>query len=417
MISKEWLSNYHTRDLQDYKNFMNNFMKPKLANKIKYPPENRFRKLTKPYAFVGGYNIWPQIPLYGSTFVSIPPWPEELLKTRFGWGTKRDIEDLIRLARLGKIQFVLNASALDYENCDHLEPILREFEPPFLYSPRIVDVDEGDDKKYYHEFLETAQSNFIPFLKEIYQNRPQRFIEKRIDDYAFDYVTLRKIGHDEIADEILQSLHGPPLITNAYCTVFGNLITVPMLNPLISGYNATFTDNMEDYEPFLDILNPQRINDVKDEIEKVILPGEVGRFTMKKTTYMPESYEACLALMDRYKQEDLHQLIESLQEGFRDNNIDIISKRSQGISEIFDNLWKDSERIKKLAKGINYGFSITLGAIGAIATASIGIGALTGIGFLVADKNIPFISEKLSRFFSQNYMVMISDFKHKYNVE
>lgn len=233
MLDKKWLSEYHTKDLLEHKSFFNNIRKPKLATTLKYPPESRL-KINSPCSFITSSNIWSQIPLYATSIIGIPPWSRDELIRTYGWGTEEDFEHLAQLARWGRVQFHLTASALDYVDCDHLESILTEFQPPFLYESGIIDLDAGDDKIYYDEFIKKADIAFIPILKEIYYGKSERFIQKRIDDYAVDYVVLKKIGYDEIADKIYNNLDTDPQISNAYCTIFGNLIVVPLLNPLIT---------------------------------------------------------------------------------------------------------------------------------------------------------------------------------------
>ncbi len=138
---------------------------------------------------------------------------------------------------------------------------------------------------------------------------------------------------------------------------------------------------------------------------------------MSKLTYLPEGYDACLALMDKYRQADLNKLLGAVQQGCVQNNADIVSTKGKELALVFDNLWKDSKKVKSLAQGIHYGVMAEVGVVGALATAPLaGIGGiLASLGFEVADRVFG-LSEGTAEFISPSYTIVINDFKKKYSI-
>ncbi len=57
---------------------------------------------------------------------------------------------------------------------------------------------------------------------------------------------------------------------------------------------------------------------------------------------MPESFDACKAVIERYDQEDLYKISASLHESVIKQDPDLVYKNNIELSEILDNVWSDT---------------------------------------------------------------------------
>ncbi|GAG71002.1 unnamed protein product [marine sediment metagenome] len=103
--------------------------------------------------------------------------------------------------------------------------------------------------------------------------------------------------------------------------------------------------------------------------------------------------------------------------------IHIINEKSKEISLIFENVWRDADKLEKKIGHIKHGISFGIGIIGAIITMPIaGVGGLlSGLGFEVVDKILEnkaheTISEKIMKIGTQSPVLNIYDFKKKYKL-
>lgn len=145
---------------------------------------------------------------------------------------------------------------------------------------------------------------------------------------------------------------------------------------------------------------------------------EIGKFLFKKLTFMPEGFEACKCVIDRYKQEDLYKVSASLHKGINESNIDLINKTKIELSDILDNVWTDA-RLEKRIAGLKCGIPFILGTVGYLALD--GVGLFAGLGLTAVSEfitaNQESIGEKFARKTVSDYVVNIYDFKTKYDIE
>ena len=79
-MDKEFLINYEAREKDEIKKFGQKFAKGKIKCEDRYPPIHRF-KLDKPYSkSIDGERIWNQIPLYGTTIITLKPTKKEIFE-------------------------------------------------------------------------------------------------------------------------------------------------------------------------------------------------------------------------------------------------------------------------------------------------------------------------------------------------
>ncbi len=153
------------------------------------------------------------------------------------------------------------------------------------------------------------------------------------------------------------------------------------------------------------------------------LPFEVGRFLVKnkKLTNASDDFEACKELCYYYRQSDLHKLLINLQNGIQDNNIDAITATRSELDNTLDNLWTESDSIRRKINIAEAMIPVSVGVIGEIAGRAISsnahLGILASFGVLAVDRILSSkkgtISELLAKWRMQDYLVGIFDFKKK----
>lgn len=420
-MDKAWLEDYSLREEEINAKFINDFINGKISFDNPHPRKERFPKLQYPIGNLHWKNIWAQLPLYGSSFIPLIPLTKENFLKMYNLSSIRDIDRLLDLAKdTGRIQFVLPTNPMRYADCDFLEPILRELQPPLVASIPIEALGSVNDvKKYSIEFDTIASISWIDLIKKEHSDLTFSYLKERIDHYRFDYVVLRLLGYHDVAEEMMSLTLYDHDRARAFFEIYGNLVAVPALSPLFNFYNIIDNEDKDEIRKNLGAIRGRGFNLENKSFERYILPTEIGKFLIKKLTFLPEGYNACLALIDKYDQSDVSKLVNAIQEGCNKSNYDVINSKSAELNMVFDNLWKEGDKISRLSKGIEYGLTVSFGLIGALATLPIaGLGGiLAGCGFEVVDKILnPTLSENLARTVTSSYLVNIFDFKKKYSI-
>jgi hypothetical protein len=77
-MDKEFLMDYEAREKDEIKKFVQKFREGKIRDR--YPSPDRL-KLNEPYTkSIAGEVIWSQIPLYGTTIITLKPIKEEIFE-------------------------------------------------------------------------------------------------------------------------------------------------------------------------------------------------------------------------------------------------------------------------------------------------------------------------------------------------
>lgn len=409
-MKKEWLDDYEQNELKEYKKFLENFIQNP-SNAVKnYFIGSRFQKVNYPLALTGGDNIWSQIPFYGTSIVPVTTLDQGSHISAYGWGRESDIDNLISLSReTGRVQFVLvnRPKLFANEKYDYLEPIFSELRPPVVYNLSSVLFDRLELQKAINEFFYIADYRFIPAA----HRQPE--LQSQVYKFAEIYAGIKLLGYQQIIDKLNVLLVSDVNLASTYLNLYAGLVEIPRLDPFVSGYDAIYSINSN-------LINEmsQKIPEIT-KLENKLFPDEIGNFLLRKLVFNAEGYHACVSLIDRYKQADLHKLLESLQQGCSSQNVDLIKSNTQELSGVLDNLWNDAKKISRLSEGISYGFPAVLGIIGFLAQQNIvGVGGLlASLGIGMINKKVPFISEKISKLINKNYLVAIHDFKIKYNIK
>lgn len=358
--------------------------------------------------------IWSQIPFAGTLIVPIVNASKENFLKLNGF----DISDIPNLTNLSKnqhkIQFVLTAMPSLYQNLTFLEELFHICKPPCLFTIPMQTV--GDTENYqtwkisFHDLAKPAYFGFLQkSVLEIGEDKD--FFENTVDHFAMAYARAKLLKQDELVDVLDAALIDNPAFANF---ILSGLITMtdPIFNGLGCGTNMTIS-KMKMFNPLQGLNN-----------DSAIFPVDIGTTLMKKLTYLTPSYEACIDIMSKYKDNDLYKLLENLHHGIMDKNKDEVIKKRDELGVVVDNIWKDSDKIRTGKTGITTGISLTLGAVGTVAssllTGSPFGGILASCGFLVADKVMELTEDKLGKrlasYLNKDYLVNIYDFKQKHNL-
>lgn len=122
----DWLADYDSKETEESDKFLLTVYDNKISSDYRYPFPGRFKKLQFPASQAFYLDIWAQIPLYGSSFVIVPPLPKDQFLFQFGFEDIKQFYDLVDFHKeTGRIQFILNSSPKRYAECDFLESFLR----------------------------------------------------------------------------------------------------------------------------------------------------------------------------------------------------------------------------------------------------------------------------------------------------
>lgn len=411
----EWLREYEATELHEFEEHKKRLLEGRIET---FPADSRFKKLSKPVASrTFTVSLWSQIPMFGSLLINVLP----VQKEKFALVNRFDLRELDRLIDLckdtGRVQFVLADLPTMYAGLDFLDPLFSEIRPPLRLNlgPTYL-ATEQDLREWAVEFDELAQFQLYPLLRrglgEVGHSIAS--IDSRYREYMRNYCNLRILGYAKVANFIRDSMISDPYHAWMVLIISDRLLTKPVFDPM----KAIYCYSTDELRGIADL------GIETGEPHKNIFPAEVGSILMKELAPVPESLEASMALIDRYRQDDLQKVILALEEAVKEGEVDTVKMKSADVSEIVSNAWKEANKIGTKAKGISYGASIILSASGYISGELLAggsggtLGLLAGLGFQLIDKSIDEFSpsEKLAKFVSRGYLGAIFDFKKKYRL-
>lgn len=415
-MNREYLEDYEKEELGEHEELRRLLISGKFGSTDIFPPKQRFIKIAEPIAlFAGGVaetNLWPQVPLAGSTFVMIYPVREDVFKKAHGFEIS-DIDRIIDFIKeTGKIQFLIDWPLTAFEGLDFLDPIFAELRPPTYPWPLELfsTLSQVHRREAIVEFDTLADIHFHDLIKTVYSKdavHDRLLIAKRMHDYRMDFLALKELGLDDLSEKIGNLMvDDPPAAYQAF-TVIAAFITLPLYNPL----RATLNYDLD--------LFAQAKENIK--VENPSFPCEIGKFLMTELIYYPESLTACQELIADYEDHDLQKLVAALNEGIKRTDFDLVKATREDLSETLKNIWKDRSIPRKIG-GLEVGIPISLAALGAIALGPIGAvgGLLGGLGYSVGSEILKIgtdkLGEKIAKMLSQSYQVNIYNFKKKYKL-
>lgn len=416
---KEFLEDYEKKEKERAEKYLKRLEEGKVCSDDIYPQKDRFKNLKEPIAKspLSGFPVWSVVPFYGSTLIPLIPrgdskkFDELYTAGKFGFSSK-DIDKMIDFVKdTGRIQFIINFSPTFYKNLEFLEPLFRELEPPAVIEPLDALIDERKRNEYATEFDTLTSLGFEDYIRLTYgyAGIGGAYLKQKMDAYLHSYAGLKFLGYDELADEI-----GYLMITDRpealrWLVIFGNMFVRPSLSPLKEINNFS----IEQLTEFIELgknygIKPQTI------------PYEIGKFILEKLIRYPETLDGCLDIMQHYDDEELHNVLGALNEGVKERNIDIIKDKKNDISVILENVWAETEKIKRNAGVARW----SIGLVGGLSASLVGmgeLGILAGIGFPAVDKiigiNVDSLGEKIATFCSPNYLVTLYDFKERNRIQ
>jgi hypothetical protein len=385
-----------------------------------FPPRRRFPKLNEPLAHTAPTeSIWPQIPLCGSLLVGIVPRTRDEFASVHGFEVA-DIERLVDFARdTGRIQFKLNADPLHYVGLDYLDPIFIELKPPaMMVLPHEALLEKNVLKEYEIEFYTLAEIDFIPKFARAVRHGiagiTSEYIEKRVLDYCSDYIVLKGLGYEDITNRLGDALVSDYGEAMRLFTIYGNFLAEPCL----VARKMIFNRSLEQLQGALTEKTIQQ--------EKISLPCEVGKFLVQKLSLFPESFQACLDVVSKYKEEELEKVFSALNEAVFDSNFDLMESKSEDLSAILENVWNDARKLFRTSTILRFGIPTDIAVMGA-AIGMIGgpigaaAGVLAGLGYEVAQETVRVganpISDRIAKFGEPSYISSIFDFQKKVKLD
>jgi hypothetical protein len=298
-----------------------------------------------------------------------------------------------------------------YKNLEFLEPLFRELEPPAVIEPLDALIEERIRNEYATEFDTLTSLGFEDYIRLTYgyAGIGGAYLKQKMDAYLRSYAGLKFLGYDELADEI-----GYLMITDRpealrWLVIFGNMFVRPSLSPLKEINNFSIGQLTE----FIELGKNYGI-------KMQTIPYEIGKFILEKLIRYPETLDGCLDIMQHYDGEELYNVLGALNVGVKERNIDIIKNKKNDISVILENVWAETEKIKRNAGVARW----SIGLAGGLSASLVGmgeLGILAGIGFSAVDKiigiNLDSIGEKIAKFCSPNYLVTLYDFKERNRIQ
>lgn len=413
-MNREYLEDYEKSELEEHKKFRKIVINGKFGPTDIFPPKERFVNATEPIALSVQPNpeLWPQVPLAGSTVVMLYPVRKELFKKKHGF----EVSDINRLLdfikETGKIQFVIDWPPTAFEGLDFLDPIFSELKPPSIPWPsELWPLTEAQQREAEVEFEALANINFREFIRQVFSKdsvQDRHFVAKRMYDYQMDYLALKAFDLQDLLEEVGNLMvDDPPRALQAFL-VIGAFVCLPLMNPLRAIFN---------YD--LDLLTQAK---KFTKLRKPTFPCEIGKFLLTKLTYYPESLTACQELIGHYQDYDLLKLTTALNDGIKRSDFDLVNVTREKLSETLDTIWNDTA-IQTKIEGIKVGIPVSLAALGAVVAGPIGAvgGFLGGLGFSLGSTILKIgtdkLGEKIAKKLSKSYQVNIYDFKKKYNLK
>ena len=417
-MDKEFLMDYEAREKDEIKKFVQKFREGKIRER--YPSPDRL-KLNEPYTkSIAGEVIWSQIPLYGTTIITLKPIKEEIFEKMHGFDVE-DIDRLIDYAKeTGRVQFALAESPTRYVKMDFLEPVFRELQPPKLtHIPLDCIVTNKEIEKSFDEMKRLLEnSSSLDFIKKYVEKKyhkttiSQNDVKQGIID---DLIRLKLMGYEDSVKEFTQCL-----------TAIDTTKIIPLLEAIHDMFFFPF-------DPLKGILSFKRqdIHELHERFplnlnipKEKELPCEVGKFLNHKLKLIsPKNLNGAVELSDEYELYDIRRVMSALSVAVEKEKIDVINEKSREISVIFENVWSEADKLKGKIDIFRYGISFGIGVIGVVATLPISGtgGLLSGLGFAVTDKIADVkayksISERIAKWGMQSYIMHVYDFKKKYKL-
>ena len=253
-----------------------------------------------------------------------------------------------------------------------------------------------------------------------------KYVDKKYPEHAipqdevkrgiiYDLIRLKLIGYEDFVEDFARRLTTIDAMKIIFLLESIHGLFLYPFDPLKEIKSFKRIDISQLHERFLFNSN------IYKEIE---LPCEIGKFLNDKLKLIiPKNLDGAIELSDEYNLYELRKVMKAHNEAVEKEKIDVINEKSKEISQIFENVWSEADKLKRKIIFIRYGISFGIGIIGTVATLPIaGVGGLlSGLGFNIADKVLDTkayesISKKIVQFGTQSHIIHVYDFKKKYKL-
>jgi len=383
-------------------------------------PVNRFRKLNYPIARRANHcSLWAQVPLYGSLVVPIYPVRRENFQEIHGFDLKEFPELIDFWKDTGHIQFVLGTTHLQYRELDYLDILLEE-RPPTMFGEFPHDnIEPKVLERWEAEFRTASQAVFFSDFMETYDDQGFSIdvAYSRLRDMELAYIWLRANGRDEVAQEIIESMAADPLKASAILYFYRAFIVVPAIQPIPMMTNISY-DDLRTFRTVGGKVIPAK---------NVLFPAEIGALLLRKLIPVPDGFESCKALTERFAHADLQSLVQTLSSSISTSDADLARSSVRDVGEALDKIWIASGKVENKIRGVSYGIHYSLSATGFVAgqlmttgLTGTSMGLLAGLGFHVLDTSLGGLSRgiasKVVKSRQQSSTLAVFDFREKHNL-
>lgn len=405
-MDKQWLENYQAKEFEKYQNYIKNFD----SSNIKYPNDSKFQNLTDPVIFFDPFSyvnyqekIWSQIPFSGTLLISLRNCKENDCLKHNGFEVS-EIPDLIRFAEeTGKIRIGLQTDPILYEDLDYLDDVFTTLDPPlFRTIPFNSITSENNLKKWGIEFQQLAEITYKETMMNVWSEILGNAMAKsRYDQNIGTFYLLKILEMNDVLENIENLMIDDPFLATKQFEKYAIIIGTKF---------DALTPNVN-----WGLSELKKFDIEKSEIENVFHP-EIGSFLLKQHALNPENYHECRNVIDNYKQNQLYSVYNSLYCSMQNQKYGDLVQYSKEIDEIMNNAWEDGKKLVGRTRTIKIGLDVVVGlcglALGGLSAFGI-TGLLAGLGFNVAQNNVPWVStlsEKITRKIQPDYLVNIYDF-------
>jgi hypothetical protein len=384
-----------------------------------YPDNTRFTKTNNPLVLCDtniyryyGEKIWSQIPFAGTLVIPLNPSTKSSFLAEHSFDVK-DIGRMIDLAKeAGRVQFVLSSKPTSYEGLDHLQSIFEEMRPPIVTTPWHLLGSNEDYDRWINEFNQIAVASYDDYLKNRVEKigESKQYLKSTKDYQASVYAKINWLKMEDAVEDVKKYIKAAPgyvLSLLDYC----GFLTENIFNPILLNTNYS-----------LETLKSYNSNIKAQPGARFQAPVEIGAYIMNKIIKNPQDYYGCLGVIEKYNENGLYKVLESLDTGLKRRKKDRVLDITEQLGILLDNIWKDASNVKQHQTVTSWsisGASITIGIAGSMFAEDPIIGLLASLGLPALEKlsHIIIRSKKVTKLFNPDYIYNIYDFKEKHSIK
>lgn len=421
---KEYLEDYEEQEKEEYAQFIERVHDTRLSSFDTFPPTHRFpnfhqpaSKMKIPSVYRKGKSIWSQTLLSGTTLMPLFPSPKTYFKEYHGFAIREIPGVLDFIKRTGKVAFYLRELPTQYEHLDFLQEIMTDLRPPVSTTlPLSVFFKTDELKRSSVEFDTLARLG--TFYSDLESHMLLALGKRSSVDQAYvrcmnTYACLKSLGYKDIVEEILNSIILEPDEAKRIIRIATELIEIPLTDTTV----RSFIFSQDQYLEQRKFAGGHSVH-----LPAPRFPGEIGKFLTRTLVHSPPTLHACEELYYHYKEEEVYEAANALNEGIISGNPNAIDEKTSELTMIMNSIW-ESKSLQRKTLGLRFGIHALFGVVGPVATLLTGGlgGLLAGLGVQVGNAVLTIkseeLAEKIAKISSPNYETIVYDFKKKYKLD